>query len=147
MGTVEQTKHKGLDTVCGEQRRSVCDASELLYEGDKVITPQERAQQIREGQTPTDAELWAILDAVTGYKHQGRDEDFTAHNLGPAERLVIVRMFKQRLTASTRNRQDKAFATLQTELNNLSKQMDRVNNARSVLDTITMTLASLERLG
>ena len=112
-----------------------------------MITPQERAQQIREGQTPTDAELWSILDAVTGYKHQGRDEDFTAHNLGPAERLVIVRMFKQRLTASTRNRQDKAFATLLTELNNLSKQMDRVNNARSVLDTITTTLAGLERLG
>jgi len=51
------------------------------------------------------------------------------------------------LTDSTRNRQDKAFATLQTELNNLSKAMDRVNNARSVLDTITTTLAGLERLG
>lgn len=112
-----------------------------------MITPQERAQQIREGQTPTDAELWSILDAVTGYKHQGRDEDFIAYNLSPAERLVIVRMFRKQLTASTRNRQDKAFATLQTELNRLSKQMDCVKNAQSVLDTITTTLASLERLG
>ena len=112
-----------------------------------MITPQQRAQEIREGQTPTDAELWSILDAVTGYKHQGRDEDYTAYNLTPTEQKTIVRMFKKRLTDSTRSRQDKAFATLQTELNNLSKAMDRVNNARSVLDTITTTLAGLERLG
>ncbi len=112
-----------------------------------MITPQQRAQELREGQTPTDAELWSILDAVTGYKHQGRDEDFTAYNLSPAEQLLIVRSFKKRLTDSTRNRQDKAFATLQTELNYLTKAMDRVNNARSVVDTITTTLASLERLG
>ena len=112
-----------------------------------MITPQQRAQEIREGQTPTDAELWSILDAVTGYKHQGRDEDFTAYNLTPTEQLTIVRMFKKRLTDSTRNRQDKAFATLQTELNGMAKAMDRVNNARSVLDTITTTLAGLERLG
>ncbi len=112
-----------------------------------MITPQQRAQEIREGQTPTDAELWSILDAVTGYKHQGRDEDFTAYNLTELERSVIVRMFKKRLTDSTRNRKDKATATLQTELGYLSKAMDRVNNARSVLDTITTTLADLEKLG
>ena len=112
-----------------------------------MITPQERAQEIREGQTPTDAELWSILDAVLGYKHQGRDEDYTAYNLTPDEQRTIIRMFKKQLTTSTRNRQDKAFATLQTELNRLSKQMDCVKNAQSVLDTITTTLAGLERLG
>lgn len=119
------------------------DCLDLEY---TVITPQQRAQEIREGQTPTDAELWSILDAITGYKHQGRAEDFTAYNLTIAEQLLIIRTNYQRLTASMRRKQNEAFATLQTELNNLSKAMDRVNNARSVLDTITTTLAGLERL-